>query len=315
MSTLKALSLLLFLSAVAASLHSAEINSMPEKNERGGDRGTDTKAVLKRVEELIDTRLLRLSTADQLRTHFHCVVRTAYTSADGRKHGSTCFLERDAGRVGVLLCSDEGLPFAYCTNDLLVGIDRANPRQLLYREKMNPVFVLAPGKKAARALCDLSFDSRVASPKLDIDLEDLLLEVVQTAKSGRTLNNGRTLRIDTQHGALVDVDLPGAEEKTNLTPVKSVFVSGAEGDSLAISSLDSGPLESLNLLGITRDSLRTLGVPVIDASPEDCSRVDISTREDFGQDVQERSTAKSLLTLFSRAPKSPRSGRLDTPAP
>ena len=278
----------------------------------GGEKASKEQ-VLKRVKGLIDTRQLRLTTEDQIRTHFHCLIRSAYTGAEGKKHASNYFVERDGDQVGILACSDDGLPFSYITNDLLIGTDRENPGQLLLHEHINPVLILGSMAKNSTALCDLSFDSRVRSPKIEIDLEDLLRDVTAKAKSARVKDGGRTIQIGTEHGALIEIDL--AATNSALMPIRSFFISGTKGESMAIGSLDNGPLESLQVLRISKEDLATLRIPVVTATSAESSRIDVSVREDFGQDAREKDAAEAFLTLFKHGYKPPQRGRLSNPRP
>jgi hypothetical protein len=303
--------LIVLVSSVTAvavlSAYDARGDEVAKSKNSGGSGNPDdeSKAAIKAIQRLLDTHHLQLSTADQLFTNFHCLVRAAYTSADGKKHGSNYFIERDGDRVGILCCSDEGLPFSFITNDLVVGIDKENPGHLLSHEGINPVFRIAPSRQKSGALCDIAFDTRAQSPTLEIDLADLLNEAIKKLRSGKIGGDGSTVQIQTEHGALIEIE--PAKERGGFA-IRSLLISGASGDSLAIGSIGAGPHSSVHLSNITKDSFSHLTNPPTNASAEECLRLDTSVRDDFVSDAKEHSAAKEFLDVF-KSGKTPQQGR------
>jgi hypothetical protein len=72
---------------------------------------------------LLGNHWLYLRSDDRLTRTFHALVRMGFKTRDGRTNGTSYLVHRNDERVVVIALSEQGLPFCYMSNDLLVAFD------------------------------------------------------------------------------------------------------------------------------------------------------------------------------------------------
>ncbi len=262
------------------------------------------------VKRLAENTALRLSTEDRLSKRFHALIRIAFRTRDGAR-GTSYLVQRDDQRVGVLILSDEGLPFCYMSNGLLMTFNPTKPGNLLIHEGGNPSFALTSGAADERTSCDVAYASKGDQPQLLLDVSAILFACLNNATDARLHHDKSEIELKTER-ATISIELAPPNDRHRF-PLKSLTMLGKAGDSLAAGPIGVDSEPTARLLGVDRAAVDKLKIPYKLLTAEDAAQLQVIVPPRFGADRRENEAAQQFLTLFARDTKGERETNQDDP--
>src|SRR5688500_15930842 len=183
------------------------------------------------LEGLLGSHWLYLKSDDRLIRIFHALVRIGFKTRDGRTNGTSYIVHRNDERVVVIALSEQGLPFCYMSNDLLVAFDPRIRGRLLVRERGNPSFVLGADSRATGLRCEVSYETRAKSPYVMLDIAGILRSAVENLTTASRSSNEGSIDFATSR-ATGSIEFQSDEKAA--PPLKALAVLEGTGSSLAL---------------------------------------------------------------------------------
>jgi hypothetical protein len=227
--------------------------------------------------------------------------KNTYRLQDKVEHPTIYVVARSEERVGVLMMTQDGLPFAYMTNGWIGMFDRDEPGQLLVLEHCQPSFAVDVDRQNERINVDISFSTSAEEPKVMLDFPALLRAAVTKATTVSFNKARRTIEVRTPH-AVTSVELTDVE-KSPTFPIQTLIVSTSARDSVAIGPVSDGSKPPAKVLGVTKEAIAKLGIRTRAATKEDRPKFALMAPDDFPKSQQEESAAKLFLKLFVKESK------------
>ena len=234
-----------------------------------------------------------LSTADATAPdHYHFLVRVALARKDGGTLASDYLIERDGDEVGVLVRSADGLPFAYATNGLFVGIDPKEPGRLVTFTGGSPTFAYEARADGSGLVFELSYVKDATKPSVVFDARSLLAAALERAVDAKVAPDGRSVELKTVKATITVV--AALPEKTAAFAVERLTTTTtASGAAITVTDIHVERTLCVNVLGVTRDSVRKLGLPIrelADADHGPCSSSRPTSARTGGSGTRPRSS-------------------------
>jgi hypothetical protein len=260
------------------------------------DAQTDDSFILNAGPEFsqkLDRRLLRFRHDEGTFKTFHLVVSVMALPGRGNVLADVV-VERQAQSTVVLVRSTQaGLPYAYLSDGLYVGLDLEHPGGLVVSERLAPLVTLGPRQMPGATLTDLRVEAGERRT-IDVDLAGLI-EGLQEGATGRSFNPrlhsvslsretaGGRVRLATQ--ALPDQP-PVLDFNVSETARLAVTVHDLRVDALAAT-----------LPRITLAQVEQLGLPVRRIAIQDVA-ADLLPAAGFFDQPQQCAAATKLRTLL-----------------
>jgi hypothetical protein len=300
MSHIRRVILLVMSGACAvASTASAE----PATRPAGGDKSPVQEQALAEVRRVMGSKAVTLSTADAATPdRYHFLVRVALPAEGGGTTATEFLIERDGDDVAVLVRSAGGLPYAYATNGLFVGFDPTARGRLVVYAGGSPTFTYDAGPGGAGLVFELSFVKDAARPSIVLDPRSLLAAALPKVVQATLEPGRRTVELTTTKATVTVVAAP-PEKAAAFAVERLTTTTTATGATISVTDIHVEPKLCVNVLGVTRESVRRLGLPVRELADAD-RRALLLVPPDFGKDEKERIAAEKLATLFSLGPPS-----------
>jgi RNA polymerase sigma factor (sigma-70 family) len=241
----------------------------------------------------IDRRLLRFRHDEGTFKTFHLVVSVMALPGRGNVQADVV-VERQAQSTAVLVRSTQaGLPYAYLSDGLYVGLDLEHPGGLVVSERLAPLVTLGPRQTPGATLTDLRVEAGERRT-IDIDLAGLI-EGLQEGATGRSFNarlHSVSLSRETAGGRV----RLAAQALPDQPPVLDFNVSETARLAVTVHHLRVDALAA-TLPRITLAQVEQLGLPVRRIAIHDVA-ADLLPAAGFFDQPQQCAAATKLRTLL-----------------
>jgi hypothetical protein len=221
--------------------------------------------------------------------HFSLIMEIG---APGTYSPSMIIAQRDGNDVGLLVCSDKGLPYAYVRDGLLIMLDAKNPGKILVVKGIDYSLVF---RSQRPPVVDFTLSLLTQNDKSGSEIGWFPSEIITGTLESRidilADRPARTFLVHTLHRKLLVLGSAGPY------PIGTLLLTTPNMSNLSMAVLGK-PADDTRLSPVTLESLRALNVPIVEGTAENTVNLPKLIPDKFWSDPREVKAAESLAKIL-----------------